>query len=595
MLLLMAGRTAGAQTAKLYVGEDTRPTGQARELICRGKPGIDVRVEQDPSPRRADQVAMVLRYERPREVRSAGQEGSGVEFIPGSCTWNLGGFEGVPPEPGMVYFDLPRDAQAHAGPGQRDTTAAAGIAFPDVVSMPRYLSDSSRFWLFYVNDATNVSISFRSSELVTQGSTDVAGSLRDAAPGSTTLSSARVLADSHRVTVVRASNTAGGAAGTLRGSGAGATTAAGTKVLRDTGALSVDTAARTTTVRPPTMTPAPAPSAGSGGSLRGGAATSTPSVRTGAAITTGQRPGDASTSRTLLPDVRIWGVATAPGSQGVRLVFNTDREPAAFGTNGIGVQFSRQRPPWDSTSRRWAYPPGWDSPWYAEVSRPAQGGYLAEPRGKLELRQRYYYLITVESNDASLPPRQEIGSFTASASPFAKAPPAPGPDPASNDDFGDPLRGDATDVAGTLRGQAPGAATAAGTTARPANSGAAQTAGPATSRTRLPPDVKIWNIETKPGNNGVKLSFQTDRVWVRTSSGVRVQFSDRQPRWEGGLLVSLAVDSRAGEVVSGWFEAEPHWTLQAGKRYYYLITVASNDPSLRPRQATGSFLPAFGR
>jgi hypothetical protein len=55
------------------------------------------------------------------------------------------------------------------------------------------------------------------------------------------------------------------------------------------------------------------------------------------------------------------------------------------------------------------------------------------------------------------------------------------------------------------------------------------------------------------------------------------------------------VESRAREVVSGWFEAEPHWTLQASKRYYYLITVDSNDGTLRPRQATGSFLPAFGR
>jgi hypothetical protein len=106
--------------------------------------------------------------------------------------------------------------------------------------------------------------------------------------------------------------------------------------------------------------------------------------------------------------------------------------------------------------------------------------------------------------------------------------------------------------------------------------------------------VRIWNIETKPGNSGVKLSFQTDRVWVRSSSGVRVQFSTQQPRWEGGLLASPAVESRAREVVSGWFEAEPHWTLQAGKRYYYLITVDSNDGTLRPRQATGSFLPAFG-
>ena len=89
---------------------------------------------------------MVLRYERPGQARSAGDRG--VQVIPGSCSWNLGGFEGVPPEPGEVYFDLPRDAQAHAGPGQRDTTAAAAIAYPDLVSMSRYLSDSSRFWLF---------------------------------------------------------------------------------------------------------------------------------------------------------------------------------------------------------------------------------------------------------------------------------------------------------------------------------------------------------------------------------------------------------------------------------------------------------------
>jgi hypothetical protein len=330
-----------------------------------------------------------------------------------------------------------------------------------------------------------------------------------------------------------------------------------------------------------------------GGPLRGGKPNSASTVRTGASLP-GSGRGDASTSRTLLPDVRIWGLATAPGSRGVRLVFNTDRASAAFGTNGIGVQFSSQRPPWDSVGGRWAYPAGWDSPWYAEISHPADGGYLAEPRGKLEVRQRYYYLITVESNDRSLPPRQVVGSFIASTSPFAKAPPAPGPDPTSKDDVGDPLRGDATEVAGTLRDQRPGAATATGTTTRPGGPGAAQSTGPGISRTRLPPDVRIWNIETKPGNSGVKLSFQTDRVWVRSSSGVRVQFSTQQPRWEGGLLASPAVESRAREVVSGWFEAEPHWTLQAGKRYYYLITVDSNDGTLRPRQATGSFLPAFG-
>ena len=93
----------------------------------------------------------------------------------------------------------------------------------------------------------------------------------------------------------------------------------------------------------------------------------------------------------------------------------------------------------------------------------------------------------------------------------------------------------------------------------------------------------------------MKLSFQTDRVWERSSSGVRVQLSTRQPRWEGGLLVSPAVASEAREVVPGWFVAEPHWSLEPGRRYYYLITVESNDETLRPRQATGSFLPDFSR
>jgi hypothetical protein len=575
------------------------PMGFTRELVCRGKPGIDLRIHRASVPDRPGYVTMVLRYERLKEVHSLVQRGMGnfdggrsLQFIPGSCTWG-GGWPGIPPEPLVVYFDLPRDAQAHAGPGQRDTTAGAAVSYPDVVSVPRYLSDSSRYWIFYVDDASNMSISFRSRELPAPSPAGhISESLRNAAPGSATLTSARVLSDSQRTTVVRAPNTAGGAAGTLRGSGAGATTDAGggsATTLGDRTVSTDTTARRTATVRPPT--PAPAPLAG-GGVAQPRPAPGSDTLLSARAITAGSGPGDARTSRTLLPDVRIWGVATAPGSKGVRLVFNTDRKPAVSGTNGIGVQFGRQRPSWDAERRRWAYPPGWESPWYAEIGLPANGGYLAEPRGSLELRQRYYYLITVESNDAALPPRQVVGSFIASNNPFVKAPPAPGPDPASSDDIGDPLRGDATDVAGTLRDQAPGATTAAATTARRA--GGAESTAPGTSRTRLPPDVKIWNIETKPGNNGMKLSFQTDRVWVRSSSGVRVQFSTGQPRWEGGLLVSPAVESRAREVVSGWFEAEPHWTLQAGKRYYYLITVDSNDGTLRPRQATGSFLPAFG-
>jgi hypothetical protein len=592
------------------------PTGVTRELVCRGKPGIDLRVHRESVPERPGHVTMVLRYERLKEVHNIVQRGMGgyqtrsLQFIPGSCTWG-GGQPGIPFEPLVVYFDLPRDAQTHLAPARRDTTPHAAVSYPDVASVHRYLSDSSRYWIFYVDDRSNVSISFRSRELATAAPTDhVAGSLRDAAPGSATLSSARVLPSDGAAqvpTVVRtpapapAPAAAGTVAGPLRDKAPGTATVAGAGTGAGARPLPTDSAARrTATARTPapaptgiTPAPAPAPSASADGSLRGGTPTSPSGVRTGASLARG--PGAASSSRTLLPDVRIWGVATAPGSRGVRLAFNTDRKPAGFGgRSGILVQFSQQRPPWDSAGRRWAYPPGWNSPWAAEITHPEHGGYMAEPMGSLELRQRYYYLITVESHDASLPPRQEVGSFIASNNPFAKAPPAPGPEPASTDDVGDPLRGDATDASGALRDQPAGATTAASATVRLPAAGAST--GPGTSRTRLPPDVRIWNIETRPGNNGVKLWFETDRVWVRGSSrGVRVQFSTRRPEWDGGLLVSPAVASEWREVTSGRFEAEPHWTLESGKRYYYLITVESNDASLRPRQATGSFLPAFGR
>lgn len=553
-----------------------------RQLMCRGGPsGLEFKVIADPSPAYADppkRIRLAVAYQV--HVASDTAEPALGSMRPGSCGWDMR--FGAPMPPGKVIMDIETDAQAsNATLGiPRDTSMRAGLVYQDTTTLKRYLSDPGHFWIFYhldrgeplaishgahqpdltnlfggrVQDARTTASGTGVRTGITQGSTGaVAGALRDSGPGSATLSSARVLqpGDSARAVTV-----------------------------------------------PRTPAPAPAAPGSVGGPLRGGTPNATAAVRTGADLPR-SRPGDASISRTLLPDVRIWGVATAPGSEGVRLVFNTDREPPGFGgREGIWVQFSTQRPPWDSAGRQWAYPPGWGSPWYAEITRPAGGGYMAEPRGRLELRQRYYYLITVESNDASLPPRQVVGSFIASVNPFAKAPPPPGPDPASpdaapNDDVGKPLRADATDAAGALRDQPAGAATAAGTSVRLPTAGTS--AGAGISRTRLPPDVRIWGIQTQPGKNGVKLWFETDRVWVRGSSrGVRVQFSTRQPQWEGGLLVSPAVASEWREVTSGRFEAEPHWTLESGKRYYYLITVESNDATRRPRQATGAFLPAFG-
>jgi hypothetical protein len=84
--------------------------------------------------------------------------GTSLQLIPGSCTWRYDGATNIPIEPGVLYFDIDRNAQAYAA--ARDTSIDVAMNFPDAVSLPRYLSDSTRYWGFYVDDVTNVSISF---------------------------------------------------------------------------------------------------------------------------------------------------------------------------------------------------------------------------------------------------------------------------------------------------------------------------------------------------------------------------------------------------------------------------------------------------
>jgi hypothetical protein len=448
------------------------PTGVTRELVCRGKPGIDLRVHRESVPERPGHVTMVLRYERLKEVHSIVQRGMGgyesrsFQFIPGSCTWG-GGWPGIPFEPLVVYFDLPRDAQTHLAPAQRDTTARAAVSYPDVASVRRYLSDSSRYWIFYVDDASNVSISFRSRELMAPGPTGhISGSLRDAAPGGATLTSVRVVpADSaaRTVTVVPtpapapAPTASGTVGGPLRDKSPGAATVAGARPLPTDSA-----ARRTATAR----TPTPAPTGGVDGPLRDdapatgsvssgralptdSAARRTATVRTPTPGPTGSMAGPLrdklpaaapSTSRVMPTDTaakvpddarakapqlrvnRVYDVRTAPGPFGVRLTFNATGAGATGGfrelevynpTGGIGVQFSRRPPSWDSRERRWSYAAGVESPWYAEVELGAKGGFEAEPLTRLTNGERYYYLITVHGSDPSAPPGQRTGSFTA--------------------------------------------------------------------------------------------------------------------------------------------------------------------------------------
>ena len=283
MLLLASGNVANAQNQPGHatlrpVGETPRPTGDTRELICRGKPGIDLRIEQDPSPRQPDQVAMVLRYERPKD-----------QWIPGSCGWNPNGFEGVPLEPGVVHFDVPRDGQTWAAPGARDTSVEAAAHYPDVTSVPRYMNDSSRYWVFFVNDASNESISH----------------------GRWPLGGAYTSIDS------------GGGGGSLREASPERAGAA------DPAAAAVDSAR-------------PAPGRDTLSSAR------TVPTETGAG-----GPRDARTSPKWLLQRGISKVRAAPGPRGVRLTFYAAGDPLFSVNHSVGVMISRTAPSWNAGAGLW--------------------------------------------------------------------------------------------------------------------------------------------------------------------------------------------------------------------------------------------------
>jgi hypothetical protein len=87
-------------------------------------------------------------------------------LAPGACSWNPANFPDVPVEPGVVYFDLPKEAQPWSDTGKRliDTTLNAAVHFPDMITLPRYLNDQSKYWLFYVDDKSNFSISYTATK-----------------------------------------------------------------------------------------------------------------------------------------------------------------------------------------------------------------------------------------------------------------------------------------------------------------------------------------------------------------------------------------------------------------------------------------------
>ena len=132
--------------------------GPLRELTCRGKPGIDLKVTTRPSPINTKLVRMTLRYER--STQSLGHNFEGL--APGSCTWNPSRLANVPVEPGIVEFDVVPEMQNWFGTTTRtiDTTYTAGAFLPDTISIPRFLNRTEHLWRFFVYDQSNLAPSF---------------------------------------------------------------------------------------------------------------------------------------------------------------------------------------------------------------------------------------------------------------------------------------------------------------------------------------------------------------------------------------------------------------------------------------------------
>ncbi|HET6578365.1 MAG TPA: hypothetical protein VFG66_08580 [Gemmatimonadales bacterium] len=113
-------------------------TGVLRQLVCRGGEGVQITTQQYPSPRNPAQVAVSLSYRRNSRPAGSGYE----QLEPGACSWNQLGDAGIPAEPGIVHFDLARQGAEE---------------IPDPATLPVYLGDSRHYWVFYVDDVTQIS------------------------------------------------------------------------------------------------------------------------------------------------------------------------------------------------------------------------------------------------------------------------------------------------------------------------------------------------------------------------------------------------------------------------------------------------------
>jgi hypothetical protein len=134
------GTRFGDTTAAAPAPAPAPATGRVRQLVCRGVEGLQIATVGNPSPRSANQVAVSLSYRRNPKPAGAAYE----QLEPGACSWNITDDPTAPAEPGIVHFDL-------------DPQGAEYI--PDPATMAQWLGDPRHYWVFYVDDLSNVSIS----------------------------------------------------------------------------------------------------------------------------------------------------------------------------------------------------------------------------------------------------------------------------------------------------------------------------------------------------------------------------------------------------------------------------------------------------
>jgi len=148
---VILNRDSGARETEVQRVGNTSSQPTTYELRCRGAsrevnttPSFSV-LSSRPSTGGNSLVTMAMDFER--GINPAGSRGEGLK--PGQCAWVDRGYGGL--EPITVRFETSANAQLvqmrNGSTVDRSPTAAE--RFPDQQTIPLYMSDSNRFWVFY--------------------------------------------------------------------------------------------------------------------------------------------------------------------------------------------------------------------------------------------------------------------------------------------------------------------------------------------------------------------------------------------------------------------------------------------------------------